>query len=588
MSKSVRNENADLVTASVLINGKSAPDKFMISKIDVEHRVNHIPAARVTIEDGSAVDETFEASESSIFVPGARIEVKLGYHAKNKSVFKGLILRQNIRVDSNGNSGLVLVCDDEAIKATVSRSSAQFRDLSDSDAISKLLADLGLSASVESTEPKRAYQAKNNTSDWDFIVSRAEANGQVVIVEDGKVKVAAPEFSDTRLMAEFGAAIIELDIELDATDQLCDVKSRAWDPKSQTVVEAASSEPGVNEQGNISGKKLADVLDLPSHVQQSQEPLGAPELENWSNAKLLKNRLSRFRGRVRFVGNPDVKTGDLLDLAGLGARFNGSAYVSAVKHSVSEGAWWTEIELGLPSGLSTNADRDAAAPAATGLQIAKVLSSATDPEGEGRIQVMLPLLQGDQNEVWIRMAAPYATENAGLEFLPEVGDEIVVGFLGGDPDAPIMLGALHSSARPSPVEHDEQNSIKAIVTNSQMKISFDDAKKILTVQTPGGHQIDMNDETKSVIVADGNDNKLEMSESGISLNSPKDITIKASGSVSIDGSTGVNVKSSADVGLKGANVSVEGQMAASVKGGASAELSAGGTTTVKGSMVTIN
>lgn len=217
-----------------------------------------------------------------------------------------------------------------------------------------------------------------------------------------------------------------------------------------------------------------------------------------------------------------------------------------------------------------------------------MVSSATDPEGEGRIQVMLPLQKGDQNEVWIRVAAPYATENAGLEFLPEVGDEIVVGFLGGDPDAPIMLGALHSSARPPPLERDEQNSTKAIVTNSKMKIGFDDAKKILTVQTPGGHQIAMNDEAKSVIVADGNGNELEMTESGISLNSPKNITITASGSVSIDGSTGVNVKSSADVGLKGANASVEGQMAASVKGGASAELSAGGTTTVKGSMVTIN
>lgn len=584
MTDSVRKENADLVTVSVLVDGKPASEKFLISKIDVEHRINHIPAARVAIEDGSVAEGTFDASESSIFVPGAEIEVKLGYHAKNKSVFKGLILRQNIRMNSDGNSGLVLVCNDEAIKAAVSRSSAQFHDLSDSDIVSKLLADSGLPASVEATEPKRAYQAKNNTSDWDFIVSRAEANGQVVIVENGKVTVAAPKFSDAKLKAELGAAIIELDIELDATDQVCDVKSRAWDPKSQTVVEAASSEPSVNEQGNISGKKLADVLSLPPHVQQSQEPLGASELEKWSNAKLLKNRLSRFRGRVRFVGNPDVKTGDLLDLAGLGARFNGSAYVSAVRHSVSEGAWWTEIELGLPS----DPERETAVPATTGLQIAKVVSSATDPEGEGRIQVMLPLQKGDQNEVWIRVAAPYATENAGLEFLPEVGDEIVVGFLGGDPDAPIMLGALHSSARPPPLERDEQNSTKAIVTNSKMKIGFDDAKKILTVQTPGGHQIAMNDEAKSVIVADGNGNELEMTESGISLNSPKNITITASGSVSIDGSTGVNVKSSADVGLKGANASVEGQMAASVKGGASAELSAGGTTTVKGSMVTIN
>jgi uncharacterized protein involved in type VI secretion and phage assembly len=175
-----------------------------------------------------------------------------------------------------------------------------------------------------------------------------------------------------------------------------------------------------------------------------------------------------------------------------------------------------------------------------------------------------------------------------MEFLPEVGDEVVLGFLGGDPDSAILLGSLHSSAQPAPIIPDENNTLKTIVTRAKHKITFDDDKKIITVETPGGHTMVLSDDAKSITLTDSNGNKIEMAEGGISVTSPKDIKLTATGSVEISGTAGVTVSSDADVKISGMNVSAEADIAMTAKGNASAELSASGETTVKGAMVMIN
>ena len=152
----------------------------------------------------------------------------------------------------------------------------------------------------------------------------------------------------------------------------------------------------------------------------------------------------------------------------------------------------------------------------------------------------------------------------------------------------VVLGSLHSSARPAPVQPDEENTYKVIVTNSQMKISFDDVKKILQIETPGGHVVTLSDEEKTITILDSNSNKMQMSESGVTLDSPGDISVKATGSISIEGQAGVTVKSPADVDVEGLNTTVKAQVGLTAQGQATAEFSASGQTTVKGAIVMIN
>ena len=173
-------------------------------------------------------------------------------------------------------------------------------------------------------------------------------------------------------------------------------------------------------------------------------------------------------------------------------------------------------------------------------------------------------------------------------FVPEIGDEVVLGYFNNDPAHPVVLGSLYSSKRKPPYSLTADNFTKAIVTKSKLKIEFDDDKKVTTIETPGGNKIVISDDDTSILLADQNNNTVKLGSDGIALDSPKDITITAKGKVSVDAAGGLELNSKADVKITGMNVNNEAKVGFVAKGNASAELSASGQTTVKGAMVMIN
>jgi uncharacterized protein involved in type VI secretion and phage assembly len=157
-------------------------------------------------------------------------------------------------------------------------------------------------------------------------------------------------------------------------------------------------------------------------------------------------------------------------------------------------------------------------------------------------------------------------------FRPEAGDEVVVGFLNDDPRMPIIIGALHSAAKASPIEQNSSNHIKGIVTRSGIKVLFDDDKREVTIETPGGIKAMLSDDEGLVQVEDAAANKLMMNSGGISLESPTDFSIKASGKVEIEAP----------------EVAITGTVNAKITSWGETEVSAGGRTVVSGGLVQIN
>ena len=148
--------------------------------------------------------------------------------------------------------------------------------------------------------------------------------------------------------------------------------------------------------------------------------------------------------------------------------------------------------------------------------------------------------------VWARLCAPDAGNQRGYFFRPEVGDEVVVGFLNNDPRHPVVLGSLYGSknAPPDDLNKDlDKNKLKGIVTKKGTTISFlDDDKSSVFIQTPGKNKILLDDDAKAIKLTDQNGNTLTMDENGIEMKSAKNFTIDASdGNVEIKGSQ-VDVK----------------------------------------------
>jgi uncharacterized protein involved in type VI secretion and phage assembly len=174
--------------------------------------------------------------------------------------------------------------------------------------------------------------------------------------------------------------------------------------------------------------------------------------------------------------------------------------------------------------------------------------------------------------VWARVATLDAGNDRGSFFLPEIDDEVIVGFLADDPRNPVVLGMVHSSAHPAPLVASDDNPEKGFVTRSGMRLVWNDEKVVATIETPGGNSVTLNDDDGSVTLTDGNDNKLMLDGDGVTIESPGKLVIRADGDVEIEG---LNVTITASAQLKG-------------EGGAGAELSSSATTTVKGSIVMVN
>jgi len=388
---------------------------------------------------------------------------------------------------------------------------------------------------------------------------------------------------------------LEFQGDIDARTQLTEVKGASWDQKKQVVVEGKGAKPqDLNLQGDLPSADLAKVIGPKTYALQTTAPLEKSTLDGWAESLQLRSGLARVRGSMKFQGSSRAKVGSLIEIKGLGDRFNGLIFVSSVRHDFSEGNWTTEVEFGIsPEWFAEK--RDLVAPPAAGLlpgveglQIGVVKKLDEDPDGQYRVQVSVPIMQADTEGVWARMANFYASDGIGTFFVPEIDDEVVLGYINNDPSHPVILGSLYSSGRKPPYELTADNFIKALVTKSELKIEFDDEKKILTIVTPGDNQVVLNDDDGSILLRDQNDNKVELSSDGILLDSQKDIQIKATGKLTINVTGAIEISSMGDVSVSGNNITNEAKIGFVGKGNATAELSASGQTTVKGAMVMIN
>jgi Rhs element Vgr protein len=435
----------------------------------------------------------------------------------------------------------------------------------------------GLKKDITATKPDLKEVVQYDASDWDFLLCRAEANGFVVMVEDGKITVAPPATGEKSVLSlQYGATLLELDAEIDARWQSKGIKASSWNATDQELIEAEAKEPKTTGNGNLSPGSLADVIGGDPHKIRHGGKLGQPELQAWADGRLLKERLAKVRGRAKFQGFAGVLPGKVIEVMGIGERFEGKLYVSGVRHTVAGGNWETDVQLGLSAEVfaeTYNLHPLPAAglvPAISGLQIGIVTVLENDPDGEDRIKVRLPMISASEEGIWARIATLDAGKGRGTFFRPEIDDEVVVGFLNDDPRYPVVLGMCHSSAKPAPEPAKDDNHRKGYVSREKMQFIFDDEKKIIILETPGGNKMTLSEDGKGIIIEDQNSNKITLDDSGIMIESSKDLILKAA----------------KDIKIEGKNADIKAQTAFKAEGTSSAEVS-GANTTIKGSATTV-
>ncbi|MFC0518075.1 type VI secretion system tip protein VgrG [Mucilaginibacter angelicae] len=542
-----------IATITIKSDGKVMPANYQLLAVDIAREVNRVPYAELLLIDGDYAKQKFGISDGDFFNPGKEVEVSLGHSTgsgKEKTAFKGIVMKQALRKTADGTV-LSVELSDKAIRMTGTRISNVFRDLTDGELIRKLIESDGLKALVDATKTRHTQIVQYQATNWDMMLTRAGANGLLVITDNGTITVNKPDLTGAAVKEfEIGRdELFDFEIELDASSQYTGFKSSVWNPDE---LKLTTMSPSVNfniEQGKLKPDAVAAAVGFKENGFLSAVPMADTEASAWAEAQTVKSRMAMLKGSFTVSGTLDIRVGSLFGLKGAGEKFTGKNMVSGMRHQATTGGWFTTIQFGtsaenFSSAIQTTDVKAAGLlPGIGGLQTGIVETLETDAQYGFMVKVAVAGIDGKDKSVHARMATLDGGEQHGMVFWPETGDEVVLGFLNEDPRFPVILGSLFGKKIQPPLAPAEKNPEKGVVTRQGLKMIFNDEKKTVMISTSNQRSILIDEENHLIEISDTNNNKISLNDEGIVLKSNKDIVLKADGDVRIDGKN-INIKGS--------------------------------------------
>ncbi len=564
---------------TVKVGGRAVPREHPLLAASLFSSANRVASARLVYADGVAAASDFPLANGTLFAPGAAVDVLAGSGTTPTLLFSGIVVRLRARVREQAAPQLIVDCRHAASRLAVARRSANHFDASDGEVVAQLCGDAGLAVDVQGPSVRHAQLVQHDVSDWDFIVARAQANGMLVLTRGAGLVLRRPSISGAAsARLQFGATLLDFDAEADARIHPLAVHALSWNAAEQQLQHTEAGSPDFAFSGNLDPDELAAAAGAP-RIALRHGVLAEAEAQALADAHWQRARVNQASGRAQCIGLPQVQPGDVVELAGVGARFSGEVMVTGVRHELDTvQGFRTHLQFGgvepEPELLQRLARPRAAGLLATasGLQCG-VVTDLEDPAAESRVRVRLPLVDAADDGLWARVASLDAGSDRGFQFRPEIGDEVVVGFLDDDPRHPVVLGMLHSSAKPAPMPASNDNHVKGYVSRSGMRLHFDDDQRILTLATPAGHALVLDDAAGALTLQDGHGNKIVLDASGIAIESAGALALKAATATTLEAQASLSIQAASDLKLEAA---------------ANAELKAGASVRLSGGTVQIN
>jgi len=179
--------------------------------------------------------------------------------------------------------------------------------------------------------------------------------------------------------------------------------------------------------------------------------------------------------RGEAAGDPLIGAGAKIHIEGVGSRMTGTWRVTAVEHTYGAGRpYVTRFVCGgkEPGGLA-DLTGTAAAHRGWGGLVVGIVTNNDDPERLGRVRVQFPTLSASDESAWARVAAPGAGPSRGLQWIPAVDDEVLVGFELDDHARPVILGGLWNRKDVPPAPDDVVNQ-RLLVSRTDSRLLFDE------------------------------------------------------------------------------------------------------------------
>ncbi|MEV6165571.1 VgrG-related protein [Streptomyces sp. NPDC052052] len=403
----------------------------------------------------------------------ARLLARAGSDTEPKPLLKGVVTALEVELDETGTFTVVRGLD-ESHRLFRGRRVASYQNMTLADICAQVAQRAGLKAgTVDVAGPVLEHIAQPNITDWEFVRDLAEEAGAQAYVLDGQLHITRPAEAsgapDGSARAERNALVLEMGSNLlrcragvSSAEQVSEVEVRGWDIKAkQPLVGRAPAGKSTTLELGVSAAEVSAPFGEARFV-VTDAAYGAQAQVDQA-AKALAERIAGSFAELEAVirGNPEVRAGSAVALNAVGAPFEGRYTVTSSRHVFDPlrgyETWLTvsgqqERSLFGLTGGGPGAGGPGAGAGGGSRCVGLVNGTVTDtqdPEGSGRVKVRFPWLSDEYASDWARTAQSGGT-SGGEAFIPEVGDEVLVGFEHGHLDRPYVLAGLYNGKdRPS-------------------------------------------------------------------------------------------------------------------------------------------
>lgn len=580
-----------LLVSACVDDSRNVPDLFVLRFRDPDRLV--VGKARAAI--GAAVRVSVAAPELGAPLP----------------LVSGEVTALEVELDGTGTYTVIRGLD-HSHRLFRGRSTETYQQVTAGDVVRKVAARAGVAVgTVASTTVVHEHISQGNATDWQFLQGLAADAGCQLSVVDGKLNFGRPtrsaqapapggEPGTDPLVLQHGTDLLRLRATVTSAEQVSQVQVRGWDTAAKrALVGTAAAETTSAElattpaqlAGTFGGRTFVAV-DVP-YRSQAQVDTAAKAV-----AEQLAGAFAELEGVAR--GNPRLRAGTAIALGNLGDPFDGKYTLTGTRHRYDPATGYTTafvvsgrqerslyglVAGGLPAGGGAGAPARGLVPA--------LVTNAADPQDTGRVKLKFPWLSDTYESDWARTVQPGAGTDRGAVLLPEVNDEVLVGFEQGDLNRPYVLGGLYNGIdkpRKGPVANVDSGSgavnrrafasrtghrlelleaaggtdaIQLITGDDKLRIELDKQGTKITIHSDGTVLV----EATNGVTVDAGTGDLTMTGRAISLTAKQGVSVDAGG-----GTLGLVSKTTVDV--HGTQVSVRGDAQTEIKGGASCAISA--------------
>ena len=474
--------------------GKKSLSSFISLQIEQNIGKHHRFQMSVELESGGN-RYVHNISENSKKWLGESIVVK----AANTPIFVGVVT--NVQLHREGSDfGCIIVSGYSATyRMETAHSCFSWNDRTIGDVVKKLCeqakVQLELNPAFKETKD---FICQYEESDFDFIRRLAHQYQEWMYFDGTKLIFGKPRKLADPIRLEYGTTLSSLDIGLQTlarSEQVFSYHSGADREMQRMTPDLAYG------HDKLAGEAFRASLGMFS------KPARQHALPRISNETELVNYMGRKQAaetaETHYITAesqvPTLRVGSVISLyssflervGNLSEESLGNFIIIEITHEVSQGSYYKNRFKAIPATIKAMPSPKVRMPLAE-TQMATVLSNA-DPQGKGRVRVRMNWQTDGMQTGWVRVMTPDGgssddvKSNRGFVFIPEVGDQVLLGFRHGDPARPYVMGSLFNGVTGS--GGFAANHKKSLTTRSGSTVTFDDTAHTILLQTTRANKI---------------------------------------------------------------------------------------------------